>query len=203
MLFLRDVYLCLIQKSIQMQRYFIHLQNREYTPKDATVLLERARELARDVIVRDSRISRKYIEFDTSVPDSVDVDDLVSRLEKISPVASVERIVEKEMPKEEAITHAIELFNEEKYWGTHEALEAVWKATPKGSERDLINGIILVAAAFVHDLKDEREICLSILRRAMKKLEGSSGSYHGIDVDRLVELVGKILQTGRIERFTI
>jgi hypothetical protein len=186
-----------------MQRYFIHLQNREYTPKDAAVLLERARELARDVIVRDSRVSKKYIEFDTSVPDSVEVDDLVSRLEKISPVASVERIVEKEMPKEEAITHAIELFNEEKYWSTHEALEAVWKATPKGGERDLINGIILVAAAFVHDLKDEREICLSILRRAMKKLEGSSGSYHGIDVDRLVELVGKILQTGRIERFTI
>lgn len=186
-----------------MQRYFIHLQNRQYTPKDAAVLLERARELARDVVVRDSRVSKKYIEFDTSVPDSVDVDELVGRLEKISPIASVERIVEKEMPKEEAIRHAVELFNEEKYWGTHETLEAVWKATPKGSERDLINGIILVAAAFVHDLKDEREICLSILRRAMKKIEGSSGSYHGIDIDRLVELVGKILQTGSIERFTI
>lgn len=193
----------MIQKSIQMQRYFIHLQNRQYTPKDAAVLLERARELARDVVVRDSRVSKKYIEFDTSVPDSVDIDELAGRLEKISPVASVERIVEKEMPKEEAIRHAVELFNEEKYWGTHETLEAVWKATPKGSERDLINGIILVAAAFVHDLKDEREICLSILRRAMKKIEGSSGSYHGIDIDRLVELVGKILQTGSIERFTI
>ncbi len=186
-----------------MQRYFIHLQNKHYTPKDATVLLKRARELARDVIVRDSRVSKKYIEFDTSIPDSMDIDDLVGRLQKISPLASVEHIVEKEMPKDETIRHAIELFNEEKYWGTHEALEAVWKATPRGKERDLINGIILVAAAFVHDLKDEREICLSILGRAMKKLDGASGTYHGIDIDRLVGLVRRILQTGKIERFTI
>jgi hypothetical protein len=186
-----------------VKRYFIHLQNREYTPKDATVLLERARELVRDAIVRDSRVSKKYIEFDTSIPDSMGIDDLVGRLQKISPIASFEHIVEKDMPKDEAIKHAIELFNEEKYWGTHEALEAVWKATPKGSERDLINGIILVAAAFVHDLKDERDICLSILGRAMKKLDGASGSYHGIDMDRFVGLVNRILQTGRIERFTI
>lgn len=186
-----------------MQRYFIHLQNSEYTPKDAVVLLERARELARDVIVRDSRVSKKYIEFDTSIPDSMEVDELVGKLQKISPLASVEHIVEKDMSKEEAIRHAVELFNEEKYWGTHEALEAVWKATPRGKERDLINGMILVAAAFVHDLKDEREICLSILGRAMKKLETVSGTYHGIDIDRLAVHVGKILQTGKIERFTI
>lgn len=186
-----------------MQRYFIHLQNRGHTPKDATVLLERARELARDVIVRDSRVSKKYIEFDTSIPDSMDIDELVGRLQKISPLASVEHIVEKDVPKDEAIRHAVELFNEEKYWGTHEALEAVWKATPRGKERDLINGVILVAAAFVHDLKDERDICLSILGRAMKKLDGASGTYHGIDVDRLARLVSRILQTGKIERFTI
>lgn len=186
-----------------MQRYFIHLQNSDYTPKDAAVLLERARKLARDVVVRDSRVSKKYIEFDTSIPDSINVDELVGRLQEISPLASIERIVERDVPKDEAIRHAIELFNEEKYWGTHEALEAVWKATPRGQERDLINGMILVAAAFVHDLKDERDICLSILGRAMKKLEGASGTYHGIDVDRLASLVGRILQTGKVERFTI
>jgi hypothetical protein len=186
-----------------MQRYFIHLQNSKYTPKDATALLERARELARGAIVRDSRVSKKYIEFDTSIPDSMDVDDLVGRLQNISPLASVEHIVEKDMPKDEAIRHAVELFNEEKYWGTHEALEAVWKATPRGKERDLINGIILVAAAFVHDLKDERDICLSILGRASKKLDGSSGTYHGINIDRLTRLVNRILDTGKIERFTI
>jgi uncharacterized protein len=186
-----------------MQRYFVHLHNKDFTPKDATALLERARKLAHDVIVRDSRVSKKYIEFDTSIPDSMDVDNLVGRLQEISPLASIEHIVEKDIPKDEAVGYAIGLFNEEKYWGAHEALEGVWKATPKGRERDLINGLILVAAAFVHDQKNEQEICLSILGRAMKKLDGASGTYHNIDIDRLITLVGKILQTRKIERFTI
>lgn len=188
-----------------MQRYFIHLRNSSYGPKDATVLLLKARKLAepRGVVVRDSRVSSKYIEFDTSIPDSMDVNELTGSLAAISPLASVEHIVEKHMPRDEAIKHAIELFNEEKYWGTHEALEMIWKDTPAGSERDLINGIILVAAALVHNQKDEQDICMSILRRAMKKLEGSSGTYHGIDVDRLAGIVAKMLATGKAERFTI
>jgi hypothetical protein len=188
-----------------LQRYFVHLQNSSYGPKDATVLLLKARKLAepQGVVVRDSRVSSKYIEFDTSIPDSMDINDLTGSLASISPLASVEHIVEKHMPRDEAIKHAIELFNDEKYWGTHEALEMVWKDTPAGSERDLINGIILVAAALVHGQKDEQDICMSILRRAMKKLEGSSGTYHGIDVDRLAGIVAKMLSTGRAERFTI
>jgi hypothetical protein len=187
-----------------LQRYFVHLKNGMYTPKDATVLLTRARELAgEEAIIRDSRVSKKYIEFDTSVPDGTEIGDLVGRLQKISPLASYEHIVERHVEKEEAIERAIELFNEEKYWGTHEALEAVWKETPSGQERDLLNGIILVAAAFVHDEKDEQEICISILRRARKKLDGSTGRYHGIDMDRFVERVQGILNSGVIERFTI
>lgn len=186
-----------------MQRYFIHLQNRIYTSKDATTLLARARKLAGDAVIRDSRVSKKYIEFDTGIPDSMDVEELAGRLAAISPLAGCEHIVERHEGKDEAIRRAIELFNEEKYWGAHEALEAVWKETPKGEERDLLNGIILVAAAFVHDEKDEQEICMSILRRASKKLQVWQGAYHGIDVDRMVRLVSKILSSGRIERFTI
>ncbi|MGI0021080.1 MAG: DUF309 domain-containing protein [Nitrososphaera sp.] len=187
-----------------MQRYFFHLQNRSHTPKDAAALLSRARQLAGShVVVRDSRVSGKYIEFDTSIPDSMDAGDVAGALAAISPVASIEHIVDRHMEKDQAIRHAIELFNEEKYWGTHEALEMVWKATPAGEERNLINGIILVAAALVHSQKDEQEICRSILRRAKKKLEKAAGTYHGIDMDRMAGLVATMLNTGRIERFTI
>ena len=133
----------------------------------------------------------------------MDATDLAGVLAAISPVASIEHIVDKEMDRDEAIRQAIELFNDEKYWGTHEALEMVWKATPAGEERNLINGIILVAAALVHDQKDERDICLSILGRAMKKLEKATGSYHDIDMDRMAERVVAILHTGKPERFTI
>jgi predicted metal-dependent hydrolase len=106
------------------------------------------------------------------------------------------------MEKEEAIRRAIQLFNDEKYWGAHEVLEGVWKSAT-GTEKEVLNGIILVAAAFVHDEKDEPEICLSILRRAIKKLDSGSNVYHGIDVDRFAALVSEIINSGRIERFTI
>ncbi len=187
-----------------MQRYFIHLKNSTYTPKDATILLTKARELVeKDIVIRDCRVSKKYIELDTSMSESTDISILVRALEKISPLANYEHIVERHVEKEESIKRAIELFNDEKYWGTHEALEGVWKETPPGSERDLLNGMILVAAAFVHDEKDEREICMSILKRARMKLEGATGMYHGIDMDRFVTLIQNILTTGIIERFTI
>jgi hypothetical protein len=187
-----------------MQRYMIHLQNTSQIAKGVTVLLYRAREIVGDsgVIVRDARVSKKYIEFDTSIPDDLAIDDIVGRLEHISPIASYEHIVEHHMEKEQAIRHAVQLFNDEKYWGAHEALESAWKETT-GNEKSILNGIILVAAAFVHDEKEEHGICLSILERAMKKLNGASGTYHGIDLDRIVELTAKIIKSRNIERFTI
>jgi hypothetical protein len=181
----------------------LHLQNRSHTPKDAITLLYKARELAGpETVIRDARVSKKYIEFDISVPDDIRIDEIVGRLEKISPLASYEHIVERHMDKDEAIEHAVKMFNDEKYWGAHEALEGVWKDA-SGTEKSILNGIILVAAAFVHDEKDEPEVCLSILRRARKKLDGTGGMYHGIDIDRVADLVSGIINSGRIERFTI
>lgn len=186
-----------------MQRYMVHLRNGSYNPRDATTLLYRAREIVgTEVVIRDARVSKKYIEFDTSIPDGMDAGELIARLEKISPLASYEHITERHMGKDEAIRHAVKLFNDEKYWGAHEALEGVWK-TSDGDEKSILNGIILVAAAFVHDEKDEPEICLSILQRARKKLDGTGGMYHGIDIDRVADLVSKTINSGRIERFTI
>ena len=198
------VYFGRLLNKRSMQRYMIHLQNKSHTAKDATVLLYRAREIVEDneVIVRDARVSRKYIEFDTSMPDSAAIDDIVGKLESISPIASYEHVIERHMEKEQAIKHAIQLFNDEKYWGAHEALESVWKGT-SGNEKNILNGIILIAAAFVHDEKDEPGVCISILERAMKKLDGASGTYQGIDVDRVAELTAKIINSRKIERFTI
>ncbi|HEX7033157.1 MAG TPA: DUF309 domain-containing protein [Nitrososphaera sp.] len=182
----------------------VHLQNaRGHTSKDATRLLYKARELAgNDVIIRDARVSKKYIELDTSLPDNMSIDDLVYRLSPISQLASYDHVVERHMEKDEAIKKAVELFNDEKYWSAHEALEGVWKET-SGEEKSILNGIILVAAAFVHDEKDEPEICLSILQRARKKLEGTGGKYRDIDIDMIADRISKIIHSGKIERFKI
>ena len=186
-----------------MQRYMVQLQNRSHTAKDAIALLYSARELVEpEVTIRDARVSKKYIELDVSIPDSWGLSRLAGKLKAIAPLVSYEHIVERHMGKDEAIERAVELFNDEKYWEAHEALESAWKSS-SGAEKGILNGIILVAAAFVHDEKDESEICLSILQRAGKKLDGTGGTYHGIDVDRIADLIARIINTGRIERFTI
>jgi hypothetical protein len=188
----------------RMKRYMVHLQNTlPYTPKDATALLRRARELVEPKgSVRDARISKKYIEFDTSISEDMDVKKIIIRLEAIAPLASYEQIIERHMEKDVAIRRAVQLFNDEKYWEAHEGLEYVWKNTT-GIEKEILNGIILIAAAFVHDEKDEQDVCISILQRARKKLYRASGIYHGIDINRIADMISEIINTGRVERFTI
>ena len=188
----------------RMRRYMVHLWNSTYFPKDATELLNKARSLGEQdgLVVRDARVSTKYIEYDISIPDEANEKTAISQLESISPLASFEEVVERHIAKEEAIKLAIQSFNEEKYWNAHELLEGVWKSS-KGMERNVLNGIILVAAAFVHDEKDETGICISILKRALKKLEAAQETYFGIDVDRLAGKILEIINSGIVTRFTI
>ena len=50
----------------------IYLKNVSYKPKDALSLLSRARELVSDktVIIRDTRVSKRFIEYDISIPEN-------------------------------------------------------------------------------------------------------------------------------------
>lgn len=187
-----------------MQRYIIYLKNQSYTPKDAIRLLQKARDLISDskTIVRDTRVSKHCIEFDTSIPDNKSIEDTIRKLTLITPLSEYQHIVEKQMNKEEAIKSARDLFNDEKYWSAHEILEYVWKNSHT-DEKDLLNGIILTAAAFVHDEKDEKDTCISILKRSTTKLSKATGLYFGIDIDKMKEQISKITETGKIERFTI
>lgn len=187
-----------------MQRYIIHLKNQNYSSRQANWLLNKARSLVSDigVIVRDARVASRHVEFDTSIPENSNMEELLGRFTTISPLLECEPIVEKRMEKHEAILKAMDLFNHEKYWGAHEALESVWKDASR-EEKDLLNGIILIAAAFVHDEKDESSICIAILSRAMKKLSRAKGLYFGMDLDEIKRRVLQIIETGKIERFTI
>src|SRR3989442_5785587 len=186
-----------------MQRYIIHLKNQNYSPKQANWLLNKARSLVSDigVIVRDTRVATRHVVFDTNVPENSSIE-VLRRFTTISPLSEYEPIVEKRMEKQEAIMKAKDLFNDEKYWGAHEVLESVWKDAHH-EEKDLLNGIILISAAFVHDEKDESSICIAILSRAMKKLSQAEGLYFGMNSDEIKKRVLRIIETGKIERFTI
>ncbi|TLX65835.1 MAG: DUF309 domain-containing protein [Thaumarchaeota archaeon] len=181
----------------------IHLKNSGYLPKDAKKLLSQADKLVSGMhaVVRDTRVSSRYLEFDISVSKE-HLDLLLKKLETIGPLDNSRHIIEEEMEKEEAIEKGIHYFNDERFWECHETLEGVWKKTYEG-EKDLIQGIILVAAAFVHYQKNENEICLSILKRAMEKIGSSSGKYYKIDVDILRNKVSEIIHSGTIMTFRI
>jgi hypothetical protein len=187
-----------------MPRYLIYLKNQDYISGQAGLLLHKARSLVSDmgVVVRDTRVATNHIEFDTSIPRDSMVDEVARRFSAISPISEYELIVEKKMYKKESILKAKEFFNEEKYWRAHEVFESEWKVASHG-EKDLLNGIILVAAAFVHDEKDEKNICISILDRAIKKFSKAEGLYYDIDIDQVKKNVLQIIESRRVQRFKI
>jgi uncharacterized protein len=181
----------------------IHLKNAGYLPRDAPALLKKADQLTSglDAIIRDARVSKRYLEFDVSIAKE-QLDLLVEKLGSIGSLDHARHIVEEEIEKDEALENGKFYFNSERFWECHEALEGVWKKSYEG-EKDLVQGIILAAAAFVHYQKYENEICLSIMNRAMQKLASSTGMYHDVDVDEFKKKISDIIKTGNIDTFAI
>ena len=178
-----------------MDRFMLHLKNSDYTPKDAKTIRSDARDLTygMSVVIRDCRISSKFIELDVSVHKN-NLELLLEKLASIGQIDDSRHIIEEEIEKNQLIKDGIFYFNNERFWESHEALEGAWKQCI-GSEKELIQGLILIAAAFVHYQKDENKVCLSVLVRAFKKLDNKSGKYHGIDVDstklKVIEMIDK------------
>ena len=186
-----------------MERYMLHLKNSQYLPKDAGRLLKKARDLTSqyDATVRDCRVSSKYLEFDISV-ESKYLENLIQSLEPLGKLDHCKHVIEEDIEKEDAIDSGIFYFNDERFWECHEVLEGVWNKCYEG-EKDLVQGIILVAAALVHFQKNENDICLSIFKRALNKLSHSSGMYHKIDVDYIRDKISSMIDSQKITTFAI
>ena len=182
----------------------LHLKNSSNLDrKMAKDILRQSRHLASgmDLILRDCRVSKKYVEFDTSIPQS-NLDELVEKLSSIGPLDHAKHVVEEIVEKEEAISEGISYFNNERFWECHEILEGVWKNCD-GNEKFLVQGLILIAAGLVHYQKDEDSICVSIFNRALEKLENSSGNYHNIDIDKIKKIVGEMINSKDVTSFLI
>ena len=182
----------------------LHLKNSsDLNRKMAKDILRQSRRLASgmDLILRDCRISKKYVELDTSVPES-NLDELIDKLSSIGPLDHAKHVVEEIFEKEDAISEGISYFNNERFWECHEILEVVWKNCD-GDEKFLVQGLILVAAGLVHYQKDEDEICISIFNRALTKLENASGQYHDIDIDKIKKTVSEMISSKDVSIFLI
>ena len=187
-----------------MARYMLHLKNSsELNRKMAKDILRKSRIIASgmNLTLRDCRVSKKYVEFDTTISES-DLDELVEKLSSIGPLDHAKHVIEEIVEKEKAISEGVDYFNNERFWECHEILEGVWKNCD-GNEKFLVQGLILVAAGLVHYQKDEDSICISIFNRALEKLENSSGNYYDIDIDKIKEIITEMINSKNVSSFLI
>jgi predicted metal-dependent hydrolase len=83
----------------------------------------------------------------------------------------------------EAYYRYFELFNNEEFWESHEALESIWIET----DNDLfLRGMIVFAAAFVHVQKNNPRGCKKVLERCISWLEPFAPRHWDLDVERVL-----------------
>ena len=81
------------------------------------------------------------------------------------------------------------------YFLAHELLEPAWMGTRDLPERELVQGLIKLAAAFVHGARSNPAGIEKNLSGARERLAnaGPAGPRHGIDVAALLEAIDRRL----------
>src|SRR5210317_1379603 len=186
-----------------MARYMLNLKNREFSPLDSRKLVYEARDLCSDMgaSVRVARVASDFVEFDVEVEKNK-LDLLVEKLSPIGALDNARHIAEENIEKEKGIEDGIFFFNNERFWECHEAFEGVWNQC-YGREKELVQGIILVAVAFAHEQENEENIGVGMLGRALEKLGSSPSMYHSIDIDRIRQKSIAMQRAKKLTRFEI
>jgi uncharacterized protein len=86
----------------------------------------------------------------------------------------------------DAITEGVRLFNTQKFFEAHEALEAVWLKA-HGVRKTVLQGVIQVAAAFHHRARRNHAGFRSLLEKGCTKLERFEVDIDGLDLVDLLE----------------
>jgi predicted metal-dependent hydrolase len=153
-------------------------------------------------VVKNLRVSAKAIEFDLYVIDEnsqrKSLEELGKHLGDVLTVRdlNLETSIQK---KELVINEAASLFNQQRYWESHETLEQVWRRETNGPEKDVQQGIILAASALVHFQKNENEVCLGMIPRALAKLDRwHETKYYNLNILKLKHELLAILETKKI-----
>ena len=144
------------------------------------------------------------LEIDAFAPSVQDFDLFVAAIEPLARVEFTKNLDEAPpfKSKEKVLEEAVGYFNAERYWECHETLESVWRPAA-GEEKRLVQSIILVCAAFVHEQRGEREVALDIFKRALPQIEWKAEKYQGIDIPRLRKNVERSLAEGELSPFKI
>ena len=98
---------------------------------------------------------------------------------------------------EQFVIKSTKLFNKKKFFRFHEVLEQVWLET-KGPEREFLQGLIQVGAAFVHFYRGRRhEGTLNLIQRGSNYLRKYPAIHMQINVKKLLtdlESVAEIIR---------
>ncbi len=91
-------------------------------------------------------------------------------------------------PRRAAFEAGLAAYDRGDFFDAHEALEPAWMGTDDLEERALHQGLIKVAAAYVHAVRGNPEGISKNLAGARRHLAlaGTSGTRWGIDVPRLI-----------------
>ena len=189
-----------------MTRYLVRLENRnEYTPRDIARLSTRVREtLGSRENASHFRVSSNALEFNLFARNETELETRKSLLERqFSKIIDLIALDKPPVVRDqtESFQEGVQLFNQERFWESQEVFEQVWN-TATGEEREILQGLILTGAAFVHYQKGEDDICLSILKRARAKL-GSHKSIAGIDLEKVRDQIDESLASNQPQLFKI
>jgi predicted metal-dependent hydrolase len=183
-------------------RYVIRLGHPgTHQPPDQPSLLQLIRERLRPLEgqATNLRVSRTALEFDLFIAPEAPLHPYLSALESVGPVLTYKLLDAKAPIAAPAaiLSEARQLFKEERYWEAHEVLEGLWKSL-RGREKELIQALILVAAALVHAQRNEEKIVLPMLEEAARRLENQPASFLGIDVNAFARQLQTAIQSKNI-----
>lgn len=85
-----------------------------------------------------------------------------------------------------ALLRGLALFNRAHFFEAHEALEDVWRESPRGTPlRRHLQGLVQLAVAFHHESRDNFIGARSVLDRGTRNLVGAEDSFPFLNLDRL------------------
>ena len=93
---------------------------------------------------------------------------------------------------ERLFREGIALFNGARYWHAHEAWETLWRAAPE-EERDFYQGLIKLAAGFLHLSRRNRRGARNKLAEGIAHLRRYEPMHGGIGVTELVNKAKEIV----------
>jgi uncharacterized protein len=158
-------------------------------------------------VVKNMRVTELAIEFDLYSNDKTTMQKAVEEFSNEYGAVLLDRDLTEEetsfptlyRDKVETVKESVDLFNEQRYWECHEAMEQIWRQESNPTEKAVQQGLILAASALVHAQKDEDAICLGMIPRTLTKLDQwKENAYYALNVALLKQDLEEILKTGKI-----